>query len=145
MLIRVTGGESAGDDILPEANCARQDLRAAANRVRWVESKQPKVYKRRSRALCCDLVHYLAVWYIYRAVMIHTNYYQQRFPPYCGNVRPAVAGVPETALARKCSGKLLSGTYKPQPVKPVEIPKPDGNAKAGTPTVLDQRALMQVL
>ena len=45
--------------------------------------------------------------------------------------------------------QMQSGTYKPQPVKRVEIPKPDGGMrKLGIPTVLDrfiQQAVMQVL
>jgi RNA-directed DNA polymerase len=46
--------------------------------------------------------------------------------------------------------QMLSGTYKPQPVRRVEIPKPDrgGVRKLGIPSVLDrfiQQAVMQVL
>jgi RNA-directed DNA polymerase len=45
--------------------------------------------------------------------------------------------------------QLLAGTYKPHPVKRVEIPKPDGGVRQlGIPTVLDrmvQQAVMQIL
>jgi RNA-directed DNA polymerase len=45
--------------------------------------------------------------------------------------------------------QLLAGTYQPQPVKRVEIPKPDGGVrKLGVPTVVDrliQQAVLQVL
>src|SRR5690242_7056466 len=45
--------------------------------------------------------------------------------------------------------RLLQGTYQPQPVKRVEIPKPDGGVrKLGVPCVVDrliQQALLQVL
>jgi RNA-directed DNA polymerase len=46
--------------------------------------------------------------------------------------------------------QLLNGTYEPQPVRRVEIEKPDGGGmrKLGIPTTLDrflQQALLQVL
>jgi RNA-directed DNA polymerase len=45
--------------------------------------------------------------------------------------------------------QLLQGSYEPQPVKRLEIPKPDGGVrKLGIPTVLDrfiQQAVLQVL
>jgi RNA-directed DNA polymerase len=49
----------------------------------------------------------------------------------------------------KIRDQLLSGTYKPMPVKRVEIPKPDGGVrKLGVPTALDrliQQAILDVL
>src|SRR5207302_8034849 len=45
--------------------------------------------------------------------------------------------------------QLLNGTYKPQPVRQMEIPRPDGEVrKLGIPTVLHrfiQQAVMRVL
>jgi RNA-directed DNA polymerase len=57
--------------------------------------------------------------------------------------------LPDYAALLVIREQLLSGTYTPQPVKRVEIPKPDGGVrKLGIPTALDrfvQQAVMQVL
>lgn len=69
---------------------------------------------------------------------------------------PGVDGMTVAALGDYLKGhwsrtreQLLAGTYRPQPVKRVEIPKPDGGVrKLGIPTALDrfiQQAVMQVL
>jgi len=69
---------------------------------------------------------------------------------------PGVDGMTVTQLPghlrmhwRQIKQQLLEGTYKPQPVRRVEIPKPDsGVRKLGIPTVLDrfiQQAVQQVL
>src|ERR1700722_7131218 len=50
---------------------------------------------------------------------------------------------------QRIRARLLDGTYQPQPVKRVEIPKPDGGVrKLGVPSVVDrliQQAVLQVL
>ena len=60
-----------------------------------------------------------------------------------------VEELPDYAKLLVVREQLLSGTYAPQPVKRVEIPKPDGGVrKLGIPTALDrfvQQAVMQVL
>ena len=70
---------------------------------------------------------------------------------------PGVDGMPVDDLMLYCRQhwvrirkQLLGGTYTPQPVRRVEIPKPDGKGvrMLGIPTVLDrfiQQALLQVL
>lgn len=69
---------------------------------------------------------------------------------------PGVDGVPTERLRdqihaewSRIRNELLQGTYKPQPVRRVEIPKPGGGKRMlGIPTVMDrliQQALLQVL
>jgi RNA-directed DNA polymerase len=69
---------------------------------------------------------------------------------------PGVDGMTVLKLPRylkrhwpKIREQLLAGTYRPQPVKRVEIPKPDGGVrKLGIPTTLDrfiQQVVLQVL
>ena len=69
---------------------------------------------------------------------------------------PGVDGMAVGELMAHCRAhwpgireRLLSGTYHPQPIRPVEIPKPGGGVRTlGIPTVLDrliQQALLQVL
>ena len=69
---------------------------------------------------------------------------------------PGIDGLKTTELkawlkenGEKLKNQLLNGTYKPKPVKRVDIPKPDGGTRQlGIPTVLDrmvQQALLQVL
>jgi len=69
---------------------------------------------------------------------------------------PGVDGITTAALKayldshwQRIKEEMLMGNYKPQPVRQVEIPKPDGGMrKLGIPTVIDrliQQALHQVL
>jgi RNA-directed DNA polymerase len=70
---------------------------------------------------------------------------------------PGVDGITVDQLGAQCREhwvkireQILSGTYKPQPIRKVEIPKPDGRGMRtlGIPTVMDrmiQQAVMQVL
>jgi RNA-directed DNA polymerase len=69
---------------------------------------------------------------------------------------PGVDGMRVTQLEKyferhraRITGELLAGTYRPQPVQRVEIPKPDGGVrKLGIPTAVDrliQQAILQVL
>ncbi|AFV11267.1 RNA-directed DNA polymerase [Thermacetogenium phaeum DSM 12270] len=69
---------------------------------------------------------------------------------------PGIDGVPTERLRdqiraewRRIREELLAGTYRPEPVRRVEIPKPGGGERLlGIPTVMDrliQQALLQVL
>ena len=65
---------------------------------------------------------------------------------------PGVDGMRVTQLEKyferhrdRIVGELLAGTYRPQPVKRVEIPKPDGGVrKLGIPTAVD-RVIQQAI
>jgi RNA-directed DNA polymerase len=61
----------------------------------------------------------------------------------------SVDELPDYSALLAVREQLLRGTYVPQPVKRVEIPKPDGGVrKLGIPTAMDrfvQQAVMQVL
>jgi len=69
---------------------------------------------------------------------------------------PGIDGMRVTQLEKyferhrdRITGELLAGTYRPQPVKRVEVPKPDGGVrKLGIPTAVDrviQQAILFVL
>lgn len=69
---------------------------------------------------------------------------------------PGIDGIPTERLREQIRAEwshirqeLLEGTYKPKPVRRVEIPKPGGGKRLlGIPTVMDrltQQALLQVL
>ena len=69
---------------------------------------------------------------------------------------PGIDGMTVEALPRflvakwpAIKAKLMNGTYRPMPVRRVEIPKPDGGKRLlGIPSVIDrliQQATMQVL
>ncbi|MBU2714550.1 group II intron reverse transcriptase/maturase, partial [Zooshikella sp. WH53] len=62
-----------------------------------------------------------------------------------------IAEFPQWAVIHweQCKHDLLTGNYRPQPVKRVEIDKPDGGKRPlGIPTVIDrviQQAIVQIL
>ena len=62
---------------------------------------------------------------------------------------PGLTSRRSSEIEATCQAQLLNGTYRPQPVRRVELPKPDGGVrKLGIPTVLDrliQQAILRVL
>lgn len=69
--------------------------------------------------------------------------------PGIDGVTVAKLGINLSAVMKAASQEIAAGTYRPQPVRTVEIPKPSGGTrKLGIPTVLDrvvQQALLQTL
>jgi RNA-directed DNA polymerase len=118
-------GEAAGDPVSDEAGCPRHDTRSTGSAL-------------------------------LRAALTRENL-QRAFKRVKANKGAAgVDGLDITQTARHLvtawpaiREQLLSGTYRPSPVRRVTIPKPDGGERElGIPTVTDrliQQALLQVL
>jgi len=101
----------------------------------------------RARALTSDLMEAATSWANMRSALkkVRSN-----------KGSPGVDGMTVNDLERHLigawpdlEGELLRGEYKPQPLRRVDIPKPDGGTRQlGIPTVIDrliQQALLQVL
>ncbi len=132
-----TGQEVDRPSLRSEAVCGAQPAKAL----------QVKEAGGQGRALAPDLMG---------AILCHSNI-RQAYKQVRQN--KGVAGIDQMAVdefavwyagdGESLPGKLYNGTYQPQGVKQVEIPKPDGGKrKLGIPTVTDriiQQAIAQVL
>lgn len=132
-----TGQEVDRPSLRSEAVCGAQPAKAL----------QVKEAGEQGRALAPDLMG---------AILCHSNI-RQAYKQVRQN--KGVAGIDQMAVdefavwyagdGESLPGKLYNGTYQPQGVKQVEIPKPDGGKrKLGIPTVTDriiQQAIAQVL